>query len=90
MVFERELARINTFIDNFDPQEFTTKTDHLAVAVVDKELRKLSAGKIKTRIQKKRQLKQKFKTIEFSDDYDASDVLVSQEQIDELLNELQN
>lgn len=84
MVFERELTRINAFIDNFDPQEFTTETDQLTD--VDKESRILSAGKIKIRMQKKRQIKQKFQAIEFSDGYDDTDVLVSQEQIDELLN----
>ena len=83
MGLKKELASINHFIDNFDPQEFTTGPGFLDS--FDDDLHIIAAKKLKARLNRRRQMDQRFLSVDLFDEYDASDVMITQEIIDDLL-----
>ena len=85
MGYQRELSGIESFINDFDPEEFSS--DKADIKRLDENVKIENAKRFKARLQRKKRLKQKFSTIEFHNQYDTTDVMITQEQIDALLNE---
>ena len=83
--FEKELASIHSYIDHFDPLQFTT--DSGSLAEIDTETQRKTAKKLKARLQRRRQMELCYLSVEFLG-YDDLDVLITQEEIDELLGKI--
>jgi hypothetical protein len=79
--FQKELAIIRSYIDNFDPQEFTTAPGFAVGLATEMQIK--SVQKLKARLHRRRRMEQRYLYGQF--DYDDSDVLITQEKIDELL-----
>ena len=84
MAFEHEQELISEFIRNFDPGEFSSAED----LVFDKKPTQEQirhARKFKARIQRKKQMEESFSKALESELTNDSDVMITQDQIDELL-----
>lgn len=84
MKHKLELEKIQEFIRNFNPEDFSSTADwqdHLP----DETKRHSQVSKFKARIQRKKQMEESFLRGLDKENFEDSDVTITQEQIDELL-----
>ncbi len=81
-----DLAEIQDYIDNFDPQEFSSATD-LVFTVSDND-RLAFAQRIKARIERKRKMAASL-AISNSNELKVVKPMITQSQIDKLLEDAQ-
>ena len=85
MAYKKEFKLVNEFIERFNPNDFTTQKNRYGLVKSDHESLIRNAQKLKARIQRKQMLRHKYLSINFREQLNANEVMISQEQIDELL-----
>ena len=88
MKYKAELDSINDFIDNFDPDEFSTKPDQIVDDNDEQSKHLLYVQRYKARMKRKKQMEETFLENLETNGHNHSDVTISQTQIDDLLASL--
>lgn len=83
MKYKKELTAIQVYIDNFDPDEFTSSVRYDVLLPPTPE-KLADARKIKAKLKRNRQLAESFQLL-FADGVNRSKMIITQAEVDDLL-----
>jgi hypothetical protein len=83
MTDPRQLELVQAFIDQFNPDEFSSNAE--LIKSLSQESRLDNARRLRGKIQRKRQISEKMHAALATHDFGQAEVLITQDQIDALL-----
>jgi hypothetical protein len=83
MKYKKELAAIQVYIDNFDPDEFTSSVKYdISLPPTPEKL--ADAHKLKAKFKRNRQIAESFQSM-FANGVNSQEMIITQEEVDALL-----